>query len=103
MNVAEKKILCKTLQKQKMLSQLHNQSMSVVTHTTHVKALVGPDSWNLFLLLATTCLRESPATWVKNDAINDINRYNKLMNLVVVNDACERALGNSKAVFQQTG
>ena len=49
-----------------MLSQLHSQSMPVVTHTTHLKELVGQDSWNLFQLLATNCLRKSPATWVKN-------------------------------------
>ena len=91
MIVAEKKILCKTLLKQKMLSQSHNQNMPVVTYTTHLKDLVGQDSWTMFQLLSTTFPRVSPATWVKND--NYINSCKKVMNLVVVNDACERALG----------
>ena len=91
MNVAEKKILCKTLLKRKMLSQLHNQNIPVVTCTTHLNDLVGQDSWTLFQLLGlpTTYLRESPATWVKSDYY--INTCEKVMNLVVFNDVCERA------------
>ena len=67
MNVAEKKILFTTLLKQKMLSQPHNQNIPKVTHTILLKDLVGQDSCTLFQLLATIFLKESPATWVKND------------------------------------
>ena len=93
MNVAEKKILCKTLLKQKMLPQPHNQYTPVVTCTTHLKDMVGQDSWTLFQLLGlpTTFLRESPATWINND--DYINSCEMVMNLVVANDVCEKAFG----------
>ena len=61
MNVAEKKIICKALLKQEMLSQPHIQNMAVVTCTTHLNDLVDLDSRTLFQLvgLPTTFLSES--------------------------------------------
>jgi len=79
-NVTEKKILCKTLLKQKMLSQPCNQHMPMVTKTTHLKDLNGQDSWTLFQLLdlPTHFLRESPETWDKNDDyINSCKKSDK--------------------------
>jgi len=66
--------------------------MPVVTKTTHLKDLIGQDAWTLIQLLdlPTHFLRESPETWDKND--DYINSYKIVTNLVVVNDACERAL-----------
>ena len=51
------------------------------------------DSWTLLQLLGLppTFLRESPATWVKND--DYIKNCKKVMNLVVVIGVCEGALG----------
>ena len=89
-NVVEKKILCKTLLKQNMLSQPRNQNIPVVAYATYLKDLVGQDSWTLIQLLATTFLRKSSAASVKND--DYINSCKKVMNLVVVNDACEKKL-----------
>ena len=40
-SVAEKRILCKTLLKQKRLSQPCNQNTPVATKTTHLKDLIG--------------------------------------------------------------
>ena len=67
--------------------------MPAITKTTRLKDLIGQDSWTLFQLLdlPTNFLKELPTTWDRND--DYINSCKKVANLVVVNDACERALG----------
>ena len=60
---------------------------------THMKDLVGADSWTFFSLLgiSTNFLKLDPKDW--SDSIEYQEGKARVEELVVVNDACERALG----------
>ena len=64
-----------------------------ITLNTHMKDLVGPDSWTFSSLLgiSTNFLKLDPKDW--SDSIEYQESKARVEELVVVNDACERALG----------
>jgi len=60
--------------------------MPVVKKTTHLKDLIGQDSWTLFQVLDLPAhfLKKSPETWDKNE--DYINSCKNVTNLVVVKE-----------------
>ena len=64
-----------------------------------MKDLVGPDSWTFFSLLgiSTNFLKLDPKDW--SDSIEYQEGKARVEELVVVNDACERAFHSTKTVL----
>ena len=90
---AEKKTLASTLLKQKKSTSKVNQNIPTVSKNTHLKHLIGSDSWTLFNLLEieTDFLHKNPTNWMGLESYTKARQ--RVKNLVVVNDGCERALG----------
>ena len=86
--------MARALLKIKIVTNLNaDQNTPKITLNTHMKDLVGPDSWTFFSLLgiSTNFLKLDPKDW--SDSIEYQEGKARVEELVVVNDACERALG----------
>ena len=94
LSLADKKNMAQALLKIKIVTNLNtDQNTPKITLNTHMKDLVGPDSWTFFSLLgiSTNFLKLDPKDW--SDSIEYQEGKARVEELVVVNDACERALG----------
>ena len=94
LSLADKKNMARALLKIKIVTNLNaDQNTPKITLNTHMKDLVGPDSWTFFSLLgiSTNFLKLDPKDW--SDSIEYQEGKARVEELVVVNDACERALG----------
>ena len=70
-----------------------DQNMPKLSKNTHLKDLVGTDSWTFFSLLGISrnFLKLDPKDW--SDSTEYQDGENVVKKMAVVNDACERALG----------
>ena len=92
-SLTEKRNLKNALLKQKVMDLKVDQNMPKLSKNTHMKDLVGPDSWTFFSLLgiSTNFLKLDPKDW--SDSTEYQDGENVVKKMAVVNDACERALG----------